>query len=155
MFKAYKEPPKPAYDWTDMLVEKGIPLLGTAGGAIAGGLIAGPAGIAPGMAIGSGLGNTISGLASEKPTSEAKMAKGIQGSMKGYQDWQQLPPEKKLDTDDKGKIPGQPQSAAPKTQSISELANTSPAASTGGYVSSYAPNFAKDMYHRKPEDMMY
>jgi len=151
MFKAYKEPPKPAYDWTDMLVEKGIPLLGTAGGAIAGGLIAGPAGIAPGMAIGAGLGNTISGLASEKPTSEAKMGLGMKGAMKGYQDWQQLPPEKMLDTDSKGKIPG----ASTTPASISQLTNPSGGSSTGGYVSSYAPNFAKDMYHRKPEDQMF
>lgn len=149
MFKAYKEPPKPAYDWTDMLVEKGIPLLGTVGGAVAGSFV--PGGTMPGMAIGSGLGNLVSGLISEKPTSEAKMGLGMKGAMKGYQDWQQLPPEKMLDTDSKGKIPG----AATTPASISQLTNPSSGGSTGGYVSSYAPNFAKDMYHRKPEDQMF
>jgi hypothetical protein len=159
MFKAYKEPRKPAYDWTDMLVEKGIPLLGTAGGAIAGGLIAGPAGIAPGMAIGSGLGNTISGLASEKPTSEAKMAKGIQGGMKGYEDWRQLSPEKKLDTNESGKIPGVTPAAAPvKIPSVAPTATNDFGQMTGAltdtssnlvgkeeplYKSTYAPRFAR------------
>ena len=75
----------------------------------------------------------------------------MKGAMKGYQDWQQLPPEKMLDTDSKGKIPG----AAATPASISQLANPSGGGSTGGYVSSYAPNFAKDMYHRKPEDQMF
>lgn len=151
MFKAYKEPPKPAYDWTDMLVEKGIPLAGSVIGGLAGSAIAPGAGTGAGMAIGSGIGNMISGLISEKPTSEAKMGVGMKGAMKGYQDWQQLPPEKKLDTDDKGKVPG----AAAAPASISQLANPSSGSSTGGYVSSYAPNFAKDMYHRKPEDEMF
>jgi hypothetical protein len=150
MFKAYKEPPKPAYDWTDMLVEKGIPLLGAGAGAVIGGLVAPGVGIAPGMAIGSGLGNMVSGLVSEKPTSEAKMGVGMKGAMKGYQDWEQIPPEKKLDTNDKGNVPG----AATAPASISQLANPSSGSSTGGYASSYAPNFAKDMYHRKPEDDM-
>lgn len=143
MFKAYQEPPKPSYDWTDMLVEKGIPLLGAGAGAIAGGLLAGPAGIAPGMAIGSGLGNTISGLASEKPTSEAKMGIGMKGAMKGYQDWQQLPPEKKLDTDDKGKVPGMP--TGDDLVKISKIAPTTEdeLLQKTKYQSSYAPMFAK------------
>lgn len=109
MFKAYQEPPKPSYDWTDMLVEKGLPILGGAAGAVIGGLSpAGPAGIAPGMSLGTGLGTTLSGLISNKPTAEAKMAKGIEGAQKGWKDWRELPPEKKLDTDEKGKIPGLP-----------------------------------------------
>jgi hypothetical protein len=108
MFKSYEEPPKPAYDWTDMLVERGIPLLGTAGGAIAGGLIAGPPGVAAGASLGAGLGNMVSGAISEKPTAEAKMARGLAGAQQGYKDWRELPPEKKLDTDEKGKIPGLP-----------------------------------------------
>lgn len=147
MFKAYQEPPKPAYDWTDMLVEKGIPLLGTAAGAALGSMV--PGGTMPGMAIGSGLGQMVSGLISEKPTSEAKMGVGLRGAMKGYKDWQELPPEKKLDTNDVGKVPG---ASAPA--GIAKLASGG-ADTSGGYMSSYAPQFAKDMYHRKPEDTMY
>lgn len=149
MFKAYQEPPHS--DWTDNLLQKGIPLVGTVGGAIAGGLIGGPAGIGPGMQMGSGIGNAIGGMVTEKPTGEAQMATGLKGGLKGWEEWRQLPPEKKLDTDDKGKIPG----AAATPASISQLANPSGGSSTGGYVSSYAPNFAKDMYHRKPEDQMF
>lgn len=139
-----------------MLVEKGIPLLGSAGGAIAGGFAAGPAGIAPGMSLGTGLGTTLSGLISDKPTSEAKMAKGMQGAMKGWGDWQQLPPEKKLDISQAGKIPGASSPTATTPATIGQLASggmSQPSAPSSGYVSSYAPNFAKDIYHRKPEDM--
>jgi hypothetical protein len=60
------------------------------------------------MSLGSGLGNMVSGAISEKPTAEAKMAKGMAGAQQGYKDWRELPPEKKLDTDEKGKIPGLP-----------------------------------------------
>jgi hypothetical protein len=159
MFKAYKEPPKPAYDWTDMLVEKGIPLAGTALGGIVGGIVAPGAGVAPGMAIGSGLGNMVSGLISEKPTSEAKMAKGIQGGMKGYEDWRQLPPEKKLDTNESGKIPGVTPAAAPvKIPSVAPTATNDFGQMTGAltdtgsnlvgkeeplYKSAYAPRYAR------------
>jgi len=123
MFKAYKEPPKPAYDWTDMLVEKGIPLLGAAGGAVAGGLIGGPPGIAAGMSLGSGLGNMVSGAISEKPTAEAKMARGMAGAQQGYKDWRELPPEKKLDTNEEGKIPGMSTSDPSKMLKGDDLVN--------------------------------
>lgn len=154
MFKAYEEPPEPAYDWTDMLVEKGIPLLGTAAGAALGSMV--PGGTMPGMAIGSSLGQMVSGLISEKPTSEAKMAMGTKGLMKGYQDWQQLPPEKRLDTNETGKVPTgtSPTAAAPAT--IAQLAGTAMGGASNiegssdisgqnelKYKSMYAPRFAR------------
>lgn len=145
MFKSYEEPPKPAYDWTDMLVEKGIPLLGTAAGAALGSLV--PGGTMPGMAIGSGLGNLVSGLISEKPTSEAKMAKGIQGTMKGYGDWQQLPPERKLDMNESGKMPGAAVSTEQiKIPTIPQMSVSKPEDEEFGaqaFKSTRAPMFAK------------
>jgi hypothetical protein len=105
MFKAYQETPHS--DWTDGLLKKGIPIAGAViGGAL--GAIAGPEGIAPGMQIGSGIGNMVGGMVVEDPNSEAKMAKGLETGLKGYKEWQQLPPKKNLDTDEKGKIPGLP-----------------------------------------------
>lgn len=143
MFKAYKEPPKPAYDWTDMLVEKGIPLLGAGAGAVAGGLIGGPAGIAAGMSLGSGLGNMVSGAISEKPTSEARMAYGMKGAQQGWKDWQELPPKKELDTNDEGKIPGLPTgNELVKIPTITPTKEDELLAGTK-YQSSYAPMFAK------------
>lgn len=137
MFKSYKEPPKPSHDWTDTLIEKGIPLAGAALGGVAGSFV--PGGTMPGIAMGTGLGNLVSGLISEKPNSEAKMIKGLEGGMKGYQDWQKLPPAKKLDVNEAGKIPSV----------IPAAPVTSP-----GISSSYAPKFAEDMYHRKPEEIL-
>jgi hypothetical protein len=159
MFKAYKEPPKPTYDWTDMLVEKGIPLLGIAGGAIAGGLIGGPPGVAAGASLGGGLGNMVSGAISEKPTAEAKMARGMAGAQQGYKDWRELPPEKKLDTNESGKITGATPAAAPvKIPSVAPTATNDFGQMTGAltdtgsnlvgkeeplYKSTYAPRFAR------------
>lgn len=103
MFKAYKEPIKS--EWTDNLLRKGIPLAGTVIGGAIGAAAGGGAGVGPGMQIGSGIGNLVGGMVTEDPNSEAKVAKGIESGLKGYQEWRQLPPEKKLDTNEKGKIP--------------------------------------------------
>lgn len=154
MFKAYKE--SPHSDWTDNLIQKGIPLVGTVGGAILGGAIGGPGGIGPGMQMGSGIGNAIGGMVSEKPTGEAQMATGLKSGLKGWEEWRQLPPEKKLDTNETGKVPTgtSPTAAAPAT--IAQLAGTAMGGASNiegssdisgqnklKYKSMYAPRFAQ------------
>lgn len=141
MFKAYKEPPHS--DWTDNLIQKGIPLIGTVGGAIIGGAAGGPGGIGPGMQIGSGIGNAVAGMVSEKPTGEAQMATGIKSGLKGWEEYRQLPPENKLDTNTKGKIPGMP--TGDDLVKISKIAPTTEdeLLQKTQYQSSYAPMFAK------------
>ena len=156
MFKAYQETSHS--DWTDNLLKKGIPIAGTViGGAL--GAIAGPEAIGPGMMIGSGIGNMVGGMVTEDPNSEAKVAKGIEGGLKGYQEWRQLPPKKKLDTNEEGKIPGVTPAAAPvKIPSVAPTATNEFGQMTGAltdtgsnlvgeeeplYKSTYAPRFAR------------
>lgn len=123
MFKAYKEPPKPSFDWKEWGVEKGIPLLGTVGGGIAGALIApgDPAAISTGAQLGGNLGGALSGALTDKPIGQAQMMKGLEGGLKGYDTWQQKVDTKKLQTNLQGKEPGmgaaQPV-AAPQVQKI-------------------------------------
>lgn len=137
MFRARKEPVHS--DWTDNLLQKTPGLVGSVGGAVAGGLIAGPAGIAPGLQIGSSLGNTIGGLIGEGGNSEAKLAKGIEGSMQGYKEWRQIPPEKKLDIDSAGKT-GDALVKIPHITPTTEGNFTSPSSTNTGGMSLSSPD---------------
>jgi hypothetical protein len=125
MFKAYKEPPKPSFDYKEFAIEKGLPLAGSLLGAGVGAYLGGPAGVGIGSQIGGSLGGMASGALSEKPGSQATMMRGTQGAIKGYEDWRTKVPKDALDINAAGKIPNP--SSAP------ESANTSPtsAAPTG------------------------
>lgn len=118
MFKAYKEPPKPSFDWKQWGIEKGIPLAGTVAGTAIGGYFGSPT---IGAQIGGNLGGALSGALTEKPTGQAQMMKGFEGAAKGYDTWKEKVPSDELDINKEGKAPGvgaaQP-AAVPAVQQI-------------------------------------
>lgn len=160
MFKAYKEPPKPSFDWKEWGIEKGIPLLGTVGGGVAGALIApgDPNAISIGSKLGGNLGGALSGALSDKPQSQAQMMKGFEGAIGAKDDWTKKIKTGKLQTNPTGtnpqQSPAQPETTTPQVQQIapeSALAAPSviPATNVSGeqeeypYMSNRAPRFAR------------
>lgn len=145
MFKAYKEPPKPAFDMEKALIEKGLPLLGTAAGAAIGSAVAPGVGTTLGAQIGGSLGGMASGALSEEPGSQAQMMKGVEGAIKGYDKWREKVPSNKLDMGEDKEDESQYKLATVKyVDPTSNITNKNAMVDEAPmYSSSRAPRFAR------------
>ena len=85
MFRAY-QPPAEHEDWTDSLINKGLPIVGGVIGGVAGGLAGGAPGAIAGAAGGLGLGQSLAGtLTGRGATGEAKVEQGLATGLKAYE----------------------------------------------------------------------
>jgi len=74
---------KTGEDWSDKLVNKGLPMLGSVAGTIVGGYMGGPAGAVGGAQAGQQLGSALGGLISDDPYSTAKTQQSLYGAAPG------------------------------------------------------------------------
>lgn len=79
MFTKNIELEKTGEDWSDKLLTKGLPMLGTIGGAIIGGKMGGPTGAMGGAQAGQQVGTAIGGLFSDDPYSAARTQSSLMG----------------------------------------------------------------------------
>ena len=80
MFKQKVKLEKTGEDWSDKLVNKGLPMLGSVAGTIVGGYMGGPAGAVGGAQAGQQLGSALGGLISDDPYSTAKTQQSLYGA---------------------------------------------------------------------------
>lgn len=131
MFRAYREPPRPSFDWKKLGIEKGIPLAGTVGGGIAGALTGDPNAISIGAKLGGNLGGALSGVLSEQPQSQAQMMKGFEGAIGARDEWKQKVKSGGPQINEGGSEPAATP-AQPSTPNLGSLFNSSRAGSFFG-----------------------
>jgi hypothetical protein len=74
---------KTGEDWSDKLVNKGLPIAGAVAGGIIGGKMGGPTGAVSGAQAGQQLGSALGGLISDDPYSTAKTQQSLYGAAPG------------------------------------------------------------------------
>lgn len=80
MFTQKVKMQKTGEDWSDKLVNKGLPILGSVAGGVVGGYMGGPAGAVGGAQAGQQLGSALGGLISDDPYSTAKTQQSLYGA---------------------------------------------------------------------------
>lgn len=124
-------------DWTDTLVNKGLPIAGGIAGGIIGGMSGGAPGAMAGAQAGLGAGQTLSGLFGQDEYSKARMMQGVETGLKGYQQYQKAIPVG-IQTGGEGtSVPSQQPMSAPKT-TVSSLGPTIESSRAPAFVSTPA-----------------